>query len=487
MNKELMNHAVNRLLAYGLKNHLIGELDVIYCANQLIDLLGCDEFHYEAIDENAPVSEILNTILDLLVDEGKLENTITARDLMDTRIMSFLVDFPSQVVKKFHSFERVTQSTDYFYDLSIKSNYIRMDRVNKNVHFLTPSEFGDIEVSINLSKPEKDPAEIKKALAQKTSAYPKCVLCEENLGFAGNLSRDSRKTIRIIPIQLNGEDYFLQYSPYVYYNEHAIIFNKAHIPMVIDDKVIGKLVDFVEQLPHYFIGSNADLPIVGGSILSHDHFQGGRHVFPMDKAQAFHSLQKGDVHLALLHWPLSTVRLSSKDRHAVVALANQIRAKWTDYSDESVDILSHSNGERHNTITPIVRKVGDEYIVNVVLRNNRTSSAYPDGIFHPHKEKHHVKKENIGLIEVMGLAILPARLVQSAQKIVDVVNDGAAISEDIQMHQAIIDNLKGKTISIEEVYQEYGKVFKDGLIDCGVFKLDETGKAAFIRFIESVI
>lgn len=487
-----MNREINRLLTYALRCNLIKKEDYIFCANMLIDLCGYDEFSVENIEEdNLDVDEILNNIMDILVSEGKLENTVSARDLMDTRIMSYLVDRPSNVINKFNSYDNIKDATNYFYNLSIDSNYIRMNRVKKNINFTTPSNFGDIQISINLSKPEKDPKEIKRAREMQTSEYPKCLLCEENLGFAGNLNRDSRKTLRTIPIVLNDEDYFLQYSPYVYYNEHAIIFNKEHKPMKINKDVLIKLTDFVDKFNHYFIGSNADLPIVGGSILSHDHFQGGNHRFSMDDASSFYTTNIGNVDVELLNWPLSTIRLTSPNKEEVIDLANKIFTTWQNYTNEELDITSHTDNIAHNTITPIVRKEDDNYIINVVLRNNRCNDVYPDGIFHPHVDKHHVKKENIGLIEVMGLAILPPRLEVASKKIKDVIINNQEISEEIKPYTDLINEIKDENNYNEDncldlIYQKIGQVFVDALIDCGVFKLDDQGKEAFINFVEGL-
>lgn len=491
-----MNHLINELIAYGIHNQLIKPEDIDYSANLLIDLLELDEFEYQP-SSFRKIHCILEDLLKECVKKGLVEDTITSKDLFDTRIMNCLLPRPSEVVSHmndlYHHFGPRKMSESY-YQFSIASNYIRQDRIDKNIHWLSSSRYGDIEMSINLSKPEKDPKEIAKAKLLPSSNYPKCLLCKENVGFAGNFKQPARQNHRILPVKLEKDQYYMQYSPYVYYQEHCIIFNEQHIPMHIDQSTFEHLLAFIDYLPHYFLGSNADLPIVGGSILTHDHYQGGHHHFPIEKAKVLASYTINpyqDVCVDLIEWPLSTLRLTSSNKEQLVLLGNFILQQWIQYSDEIVDIQAFSGQERHNTITPIARKVNDNYQLDLVLRNNRCNETYPDGIFHPHQDVHHIKKENIGLIEVMGLAILPARL-KDEMSLVEKVLLGQMIQDpSIEKHQVWIEQIKNKHVYTKEnvselVKQEIGNVFVRVLEDAGVYKMNEQGIQAFKKFIESV-
>ena len=491
-----MNHQINRLIYFGLQHHLISEDDEIYAVNLLLDLFHLDHFTKEEMSEELEVAtDILEEMLDYACQEGLIENNITERDLFDTRIMNCLMPRPSEVIQTFKEYykEDSKKATKYFYDLSIASNYIRKTRTDKNIRFKQFYKYGDIEITINLSKPEKDPKEIMKAKTIKASGYPKCLLCKENMGFAGNFNHPARQNHRIIPLMLNGYRYYMQYSPYVYYNEHCIIFNKEHKPMVVNKETFEHLLSFVEQFPHYLLGSNADLPIVGGSILSHDHYQGGNYEFPMDGAKVFKTITHRDIQIDFLQWPLSTVRLISKNKEHIIHLSEHILNKWINYSNEDIDIISHTEGTRHNTITPIARKKGDNYEMNLVFRNNRTTEEYPLGIFHPHQELHHIKKENIGLIEVMGLAVLPARLKDELTLLEKCLINEADINdyESLEKHKDWFEEIKNQEWTKDNVKDqlqyELTKVFVRVLEDAGVFKLDEKGKKYFIEFIEEAI
>ena len=491
-----MNHLINELIAYGIHNQLINTEDIDYSANLLIDLLQIDEFEYQP-SSFRKIHLILDDLLKECVKKGLVEDNITSKDLFDTRIMNCLLPRPSEVVSTMNNLyhhQGPEVMGDAYYRFSIASNYIRQDRIDKNIHWLNSSRYGDIEMSINLSKPEKDPKEIAKAKLVPSSNYPKCLLCKENVGFAGNFKQPARQNHRILPVELKKDQYYMQYSPYVYYQEHCIVFNEQHIPMHIDQSTFEHLLAFIDYLPHYFLGSNADLPIVGGSILTHDHYQGGHHHFPIEKAKVLASYTINlypDVRVDLIEWPLSTLRLTSSSKEQLVLLGNFILQQWIQYSDESVDIQAFSGQERHNTITPIARKVNDNYQLDLVLRNNRCNETYPDGIFHPHQDVHHIKKENIGLIEVMGLAILPARL-KDEMSLVEKVLLGQMIQDpSIEKHQAWIEQIKNKHVYTKEnvselVKQEIGNVFVRVLEDAGVYKMDEQGIQAFKKFVESV-
>lgn len=494
-----MNHEINRLIHFGLKNKMIEESDVDYSVNLLLDLFHLNNFEIEDIDEDLSVATpILDNMLEWAVKHELVEDTVTSKDLFDTRIMNCIMPRPSEVVGKFQNFYKdcPEKATQYFYNLSVASNYIRKSRTDKNIRFKKFYKYGDIEITINLSKPEKDPKEIAKAKLVKSSGYPKCLLCKENVGFSGDLNRAARQTHRIIPLELDNDDYFLQYSPYVYYNEHCIVFNKEHKPMAINKNTFSHLLSFVEKFPHYMLGSNADLPIVGGSILSHDHFQGGNYTFPMDGAKVLktvHLNRYPTLNIDVIKWPLSTLRITSNSKDDIISFADAVLQKWREYDVPELDIISHTGDTLHNTITPIARMKDGQYQMDLVLRNNRTSEQYPDGIFHPHQHLHHIKKENIGLIEVMGLAVLPARLKDELSLLRECLLGNKNIDdyESLQKHKAWYQELKAEHTFEEEnvdsvLAETLTQKFVAVLEDAGVFKLNDEGIHAFMRFIESL-
>lgn len=492
---------IKRLIGYGLDKGLINKEDRMYVRNRLLEILRLDEFEdIEADVEKLPNPQpILDKILDYAYEAGILvENTVTYRDLLDTRLMDCLMPRPSEVIGRFYSdyARSPVIATDNYYSMSIASNYIRTERTNRNVSWKADTDFGELDITINLSKPEKDPAAIAAARNLKATNYPKCLLCKENEGFAGTLNHPARNNHRVIPVTLCGEEWFLQYSPYVYYNEHSIIFKSSHEPMGISKTTFDRLLEFVEKFPHYFIGSNADLPIVGGSILSHDHFQGGNYKFAMEAAPALKEVSiKGfeDIEVSIVKWPLSVIRLRSCDRERLSMLGGKILDTWRKYSDESVDIISNTKGEPHNTITPIARYKKGRFELDMVLRNNRTSEEHPLGIFHPHSEVHHIKKENIGLIEVMGLAVLPGRLIKELELLRACLEGTKSIEqyEELEQHRNWFLHLREKYYNNDADFgqvlkREVGKVFERVLLDAGVFKLDNKGLEAFSRFINSI-
>ena len=499
-----INHAINRLIHYAVQKNLMKEEDRYYAGNRLIDLLQVPEF----IPEN-DIEEMFDTaqpILDIMLDDaatkGLIENTTEERDAFDTRIMDCVMPRPSEVIRRFHDdYARSPKAaTDEFYKMSQASNYIRKDRIAKNIVWQTPTDYGPLDITINLSKPEKDPRDIARAKEHASTTYPKCLLCRENEGYAGHPGWPARETHRLIPIRLSGHRWFMQYSPYTYYNEHCIVLNRRHIPMKITRRSFENLLDFVTILPHYFLGSNADLPIVGGSILSHDHYQGGRYTFPMAKAVIEKSyLVPGfpNIKVGRVKWPMSTIRLEAHydDRDELVDLATKILDLWRDYSDESAQILAETDGTPHNTVTPIARRKGEGYQLDIVLRNNRTTDEYPLGIFHPHEDVHHIKKENIGLIEVMGLAVLPARLKTEMGELKQEWEKGTEdISgiESIKKHAAWYKEIRAKhpeakPEELDKILEyEIGKVFETVLIHAGVYKRTPEGMAAFDRFMQAV-
>ena len=493
-----MNHEINRLLNYGLQQGLIKAEDYYYAANRLLAVLKIDEFEPEQVQENLPAADgILDKMLDYAAERGIIENTANERDLFDTAIMDCLMPRPSEVIAKFKAdYEQSPElATDNYYKMSIASNYIRKSRIDKNVVWKTPTEYGDLDITINLSNPEKDPRDIAKAKLVKSSSYPKCLLCRENEGYAGRSNHPARQTHRLIPLDFHGRSWFLQYSPYTYYNEHCIVLNGEHVPMKISRTTFENLTEFVTLFPHYFAGSNADLPIVGGSILSHDHYQGGHYTFAMAKAAVekeyrfagFPAVQAGRV-----RWPMSAIRLTSENRAQLVDLAERILAKWRSYSDASVGVLAESDGEPHNTITPICRRAGRAYQLDLVLRNNRTDAENPLGIFHPHANVHHIKKENIGLIEVMGLAVLPPRLKKNMALIAEAWLSGKEsieANEQLAVHGAWYKEIRARhpeanAENVEGIIKaEIGRVFMQVLTDAGVFKRDAEGMEAFDRFV----
>ena len=493
-----MNTKINQLIEYGLEKGLLKNEDVDYAVNLLLDLFHLDSFEYEELDEYVDCTQILDGMLDYAIEQGLIEDHMTARDLFDTRIMNCLMPRPSEVVQEFNKFyeDSAKFATDYFYKLSIASQYIRKNRTDKNIQFKKFYQYGNIEITINLSKPEKDPKEIAKAKLVKSSGYPKCLLCKENVGFAGDFQRNARQTHRIIPLDLDGQRYYLQYSPYVYYNEHCIVFNEEHKPMVINHDTFEHLLTFVEKFPHYMLGSNADLPIVGGSILTHDHFQGGNYTFPIEGAKVIKSFTLEaypGLKIEILKWPLSTVRVSSPDRKVVIQFADDLLKAWKNYNNMPLDILSHTEDILHNTITPIARMNNNNYQMDLVLRNNRTNDEYPDGIFHPHQDLHHIKKENIGLIEVMGLAILPARLKTEFAHLKECLLGKADVNDydDLTKHHTWYEYLRQEYTfdeeNVEEILrEELTKKFVRVLEDAGVFKMNDEGIDAFVTFVEGL-
>jgi len=494
-------HEIKRLINFGLDKGLICSEDEIYVRNRLMEILKLEDYAgVEADPETLPNPQpILDNILEYAWEKGILEqNTVTYRDILDTKLMDCLMSKPSEVIARFRRDYAISPvlATDNYYRMSIASNYIRTDRTDRNVGWKADTDYGILDITINLSKPEKDPIAIAAAKYKKDTSYPKCLLCKENEGFAGTLNHPARNNHRVIPVTLGGEQWFLQYSPYVYYNEHSIVFKNEHVPMKISKSTFDRLLEFVELFPHYFIGSNADLPIVGGSILSHDHFQGGNYSFAMESAPVVRSFSiKGfeDVEAGMVRWPMSVIRIRDLSRERLSLLAAKILEAWRGYDDESVGIISNTKGEPHNTITPIARRREGSFELDLVLRNNRTSEEHPLGIFHPHSEVHHIKKENIGLIEVMGLAVLPARLIGELELIKKCLEGKCGIEPhpELEQHKKWFHELErkysGRAVDLDKVLKlEVGKVFEQVLLDAGVFKQDEKGINAFSKFIDSM-
>ena len=493
-----MDKLISELVSYGMVNGLIAEDDKVYVINRLLELFEKKEFVWSE-ETVRPVHLILEDMMTRALELGIMEDdTVTTKDLFDTKIMGLITPMPSQIRARFKELygENPKLATEYYYKLSQDTNYIRRDRIVKDEKWSTDTEYGQIDITINLSKPEKDPRDIAKAATQKKNDYPKCLLCEENEGYAGHLNHPARQNHRIIPVKLAGCDYFFQYSPYVYYNEHCIVFNKEHIPMKIDRDVFVKLLDFVRQFPHYVVGSNADLPIVGGSILSHDHFQGGSYQFAMAKAPYEYMFKiKGyeDVTTGIVKWPMSVIRLQSESVERIVELSDYILNTWRNYTDEEVFIFHETNGEPHNTITPIARMNGNLYEMDLVLRNNITTEERPWGVYHPDEKLHHIKKENIGLIEVMGLAILPARLKKEMLLLEEAILTGKDIRaiDEIEKHADWVEEWRGNyEITEENINQilkdEIANVFVEVLKCAGVYKRTEEGMRAFKRFVLSL-
>lgn len=513
---EYLARHIERLVSYALHRGLIETADIDAARNALLDLFGlvegaangADSHSAAVVDEawqDGPAA-LLEPLLEAALQRGLIpEDTATSRDLFDARIMGILMPRPSETLRLFRAIserENIASATDWFYQLNIDANYIRMDRIRLNDEWRQITDAGELEITINLSKPEKDPREIARLKTLPAARYPKCVLCKENVGYAGRPDHPARQNLRTIPLSLQGETWHFQYSPYVYYNEHSIVFRDEHVPMQISAATFARLLDFVDQFPHYFVGSNADLPIVGGSILSHDHFQAGRHRFPMALANVsdwFSIAGESKVYGGVVCWPMSVLRLRSPDRHALLRVCESVLACWRNYSDPLVDIVAYTDGTPHNTITPIARLRDEgEYEMDLVLRNNRTNTEFPDGIFHPHPERHHVKKENIGLIEVMGLAVLPGRLQQEMAAICAVLSGEvrlepeALTASDHPLHKhaewvaALVANY-GTACPLSKAKQivrnAVGDKFVDVLRDCGVFKQDERGREAFRRFL----
>ena len=492
---------VKRLVQYGIESGLVPEEERIYTTNQLLELFGEEEYtEPETEFKDVDLEEVLEELLDYAVEKGVLkENSVVYRDLFDTKIMNCLVPRPAQVIGTFKELykESPVKATDYYYKLSQDTNYIRRYRIKKDIRWKVPSQYGDIDISINLSKPEKDPKAIAAAKNAKASSYPKCLLCPENEGYAGRVNHPARQNHRIIPITINDTPWGFQYSPYVYYNEHCIVFNSRHTPMKIERATFGKLLDFVTQFPHYFVGSNADLPIVGGSILSHDHFQGGHYTFAMAKAPIEKELQFegfSDVKAGIVKWPMSVIRISGPDKERLIELADKILLKWRGYTDEEAFIYAETDGEPHNTITPIARRRGDDFELDLVLRNNITTEEHPLGVYHPHAKLHHIKKENIGLIEVMGLAVLPARLKDEMAELADALVNGTDLraTETLASHAEWAEGFLPKYDKITKdnvmdiLHEEIGLVFNEVLQDAGVYKCTPEGRKAFERFIAAV-
>ena len=494
----MLYEAIKKLVQYGISTGLTPESERIYTTNLLLDVMKEDDFEDEPCDlDNIVLEDVLSELLDEAVKRGIIEDSITCRDLLDTKLMNCLMPRPAQIQEKF--WEKYAASpeaaTDYYYELSQDSDYIRRYRIKKDRKWTVETEYGTLDITINLSKPEKDPKAIAAAGKAKSSSYPKCQLCMENEGYAGRTNHPARENHRIIPITIQGKKWGFQYSPYVYYNEHCIVFNGEHIPMKIDRNTFAKLFDFIRLFPHYFLGSNADLPIVGGSILSHDHFQGGNYTFAMAKAPMTEQFQVPgyeDVTAGIVKWPLSVIRLQCTDSERIIDLAEHILNKWRSYTDESAFILAETDGTPHNTITPIARRRGELFELDLTLRNNITTEEHPLGVYHPHAKLHHIKKENIGLIEVMGLAVLPARLKGEMELLREYILEGKDIrgNEQIAKHADWVDEFlpSYSDVSKENIghilEQEVGKVFCQVLEDAGVYKNTEKGKKAFRRFIE---
>ena len=500
------------LVDYGLATGLIEEADACFTGNRLLGLFGLDELEDEAVKAHAAnggmtrqaaqeaLEGILKDLLDYAYENGiTKENGVVYRDLFDTKIMGLLTPRPSEVIAKFDGLYKKDpkEATDYFYTLSRDTDYIRRYRIKKDLKWTADTEYGTLDITINLSKPEKDPKAIAAAKLAKQSGYPKCLLCRENEGYAGRVNHPARQNHRIIPVTINNSGWFFQYSPYVYYNEHCIVFNSEHTPMKIERATFGKLLDFVAQFPHYFVGSNADLPIVGGSILSHDHFQGGCYEFAMAKAPVEREISFAgfeDVKAGIVKWPMSVIRLDCADRERLIELADRILLAWRGYTDEAAFVFAETDGEPHNTITPIARKRDGLFELDLVLRNNITTKEHPLGVYHPHAKLHHIKKENIGLIEVMGLAVLPARLKDEMAALQKAVLEGADLRADeaLAKHAAWVEEFTPKYESVTEeniegiIRKEIGLVFSEVLEDAGVYKCTAEGREAFLRFTGSV-
>ena len=495
----MLNESIQALVSYAEAAGLIEKSDEIWAINQLLQVVGADSYEQPEQPVTLSLPEILDNLCDCARETGALtENSIVYRDLFDTKLMGAITPMPSEVRRKFYSLyeQDPKAATDWYYKFSQDTNYIRRDRIAKDVKWVAPTEYGDLDITINLSKPEKDPKAIAAAKNMPAASYPKCLLCKENEGYAGRVNHPARQNHRIMPVTINDSNWFLQYSPYVYYNEHCIVFNSQHTPMKIEPATFRKLLDFVGQFPHYFVGSNADLPIVGGSILAHDHFQGGHYTFAMEKAPVetvLHFDGFDTVEAGIVKWPMSVIRLRSADDNALVELGAKILAAWRGYTDEAAFIFAETDGEPHNTITPIARMRDGKFELDLVLRNNITTDEHPLGVYHPHAELHHIKKENIGLIEVMGLAVLPARLKEELQVLADALIAGADIRADerICKHADWADELKTRyTFTAENtmdiLQKEVGIVFAKVLEHAGVYKRDEAGKQAFLRFVETI-
>ena len=492
----MVQKAIRDLALYGVRKGLITEADIPFVINRLLEEMQMDAYDAPEGEPEQDLEKILSILLEEACKKEIIPDSIVYKDLFDTKLMGILTPFPREVIQKFSALyqESPEQATDWYYDFSCNTDYIRRYRIQKDMRWKTDTPYGEIDITINLSKPEKDPKAIAAAKLAPQSSYPKCMLCRENEGYAGRVNHPARQNHRIIPVRIAGNDWFFQYSPYVYYNEHCIVFNGAHVPMKIDRNAFEKMFDFIDFLPHYFVGSNADLPIVGGSILAHDHFQGGRYTFAMERAEIERkAVCRGyeDVEMGIVKWPMSVIRISHEDKTRLVDLADKILQKWRSYTDEDAFIFAQTNGEPHNTITPIARKRNGKYELDLVLRNNITTEEHPLGVYHPHSHLHHIKKENIGLIEVMGLAVLPARLKEEMQILKTAILNG----EDLEKNDKIKSHAdwaktflqKYDTITAENldgiIQQEIGLVFAQVLEDAGVYKRTEAGQEAFCRFL----
>lgn len=503
-NKEstgMIYEAIKKLVKYGLDTGLITEYDKIYATNQILEVMGLDEYEEPAEEPgDIDLEAVLKELLDYAHETGVLaEDSIVYRDLFDTKLMNCLMPRPSEVVAKFwdiYNHKSPKDATEYYYKLSQDSDYIRRYRIARDMKWTTDTKYGTLDITVNLSKPEKDPKAIAAAKMMKQSGYPKCQLCMENEGYAGRANHPARNNHRIIPITVNGSPWGFQYSPYVYYNEHCIVFNGKHTPMKIDRAAFVKLFDFVKMFPHYFLGSNADLPIVGGSILTHDHFQGGNYTFAMAKApieKYFTVPGFEDVEAGIVKWPMSVIRTRAKDPERLIELGDKVLKCWREYTDEAAFIFAETDGEPHNTITPIARKNGEMYELDLVLRNNITTEEFPMGVYHPHQELHHIKKENIGLIEVMGLAVIPSRLKGELAKLAEYIVSGRDIrsDEEIEKHADWVEGFLPKYPSVtaenvdEILKKEVGLVFEKVLEDAGVYKFTPEGREAFARFLHA--
>ena len=494
----MRDQAIKDLVGYAARTGLIEESDRTWAANALLEAMRLDSWEEPQEAQERPLEDILRELLDDAAARGLIHDDVTSRDLFDTELMGRLTPRPSQVIQDFFRRYQASpkEATDWLYRFSQDTDYIRRYRIARDVKWQAATAYGELDITINLSKPEKDPRAIAAAKAAPQSGYPKCLLCKENEGYAGRLNHPARQNHRVIPVTINGEDWFLQYSPYVYYNEHCIVFNGRHTPMKIEKATFRKLLDFVKQFPHYFVGSNADLPIVGGSILSHDHFQGGRYTFAMERAPieqtvAFRDFP--DVEAGIVKWPMSVIRLRCAVDRRLVELADRILAAWRGYTDEAAFIFAETDGEMHNTITPIARMREGQFELDLVLRNNITTEEYPLGVYHPHQELHHIKKENIGLIEVMGLAVLPARLKDELHGMAQALVRGDDLRQDetLRKHADWADELKTRYTftadNAEELLRrEVGAVFAAVLEHAGVYKCTPEGREAFLRFIHSV-
>lgn len=484
-------NAIHNLVLYAKKHQLLNELDSDYAYNKLCDLFGietCIPFDQEFAVPDEP-SVLLKPLLDYAVAKGIIPvDTVKQRDIFEAKIMDIVIPRPAEVVRQFQAFMKPQEQTDFFYEFSQKNNYIKTSRTSKNIVYKAPTQYGNMDITINLSKPEKDPKDIIMQGTSSNTKYPSCLLCKENVGYNGLSTGIGRTNHRIIPVTLNKEPFYFQYSPYVYYNEHCIVFHEDHIPMNVSEKTFERLFDFVDQFPHYFLGSNAGLPIVGGSILSHEHYQGGRYHFPIEDAEIIETRIIDETTMELLYWPLSVIRLRSTNRIHLVQKAMQLYSYWVRYTNEECGIHAETNHTPHNAITPIARKVDGEYVLDITLRNNRTSETFPLGIFHPHPEHHHIKKENIGLIEVMGLAVLPARLLTELDAIKQALRTNQELPQELDLHNEWFQTLKSMTYqNLEEfIHEQVAIKFTKVLEDSGVFKHHKKGQKAFVQFFQEV-